>query len=93
MKPTISRETYHKNAQLFKILGSAKRLEIIFLLKKSDLPVAQLLKLVKLPKANLSQHLGLLRSAGLVTSRRKGLNVTYSLADSRITSMLTNNLF
>ena len=39
---------------------------------------------LKLPKANVSQHLAVLRRDRLVTVRRNGLSVYYKIADPRI---------
>ncbi len=93
MKPSIAKDSYHKDAQVFKVLGNAKRLEILALLKQGEISVAELLKTVRVPKANLSQHLALLRSAGLVTSRREGLTVFYTLIESKLGDLLTSNVF
>jgi ArsR family transcriptional regulator len=84
MKPVLPKEAYHKNAHVYKILANAKRLEILNLLKNGELPVEEMLKVVRISKANLSQHLALLRHSGLVRTRREGLNVYYKIIDRRI---------
>ncbi|MFA6459101.1 MAG: metalloregulator ArsR/SmtB family transcription factor [Candidatus Paceibacterota bacterium] len=80
----LPKETYEKNARLYKILANPKRLEILNILKQNDTSVEKLLTLTKLPKANLSQHMAVMRHCGLVVSHRKGLNITYSIVDPRI---------
>lgn len=80
----LPQEAYDKNAHIYKILANSKRLEILNLLKKSEHAVEEMLKITKLSKANLSQHLALLRHSGLVITRREGLNVFYSIVDPRI---------
>ncbi len=84
MKSPLPKETYQKNALVYKILANPKRLEILNILKKSDTSVEGLLKITSLPKANLSQHLALMRHSGLVVPRRNGLNIFYSIVDPRI---------
>lgn len=84
MKSPLPREAYNKNANIYKILANAKRLEILNLLKMREFSVEEMLKITKLSKANLSQHLALLRHNGLVVDRREGLNVFYRIIDSRI---------
>ncbi|HEX7724676.1 MAG TPA: metalloregulator ArsR/SmtB family transcription factor [Candidatus Paceibacterota bacterium] len=84
MKSPLPREAYHNNSHIYKILANAKRLEILNLLKKGELPVEEMLKVTGLSKANLSQHLALLRHSGLVHTRRQGLNVFYRIVDPRI---------
>jgi len=84
LKSPLPQEAYHKNANIYKILANSKRLEVLNLLKKGELGVEDILKVTKLSKANLSQHLALLRHSGLVRTRRSGLNVFYSIVDPRI---------
>ena len=84
MKSPLPQEAYHKNAHIYKLLANSKRLEILNILKKGEVGVEQLLKITKLSKANLSQHLALLRHNGLVLTRRDGLNIFYRIVDPRI---------
>lgn len=76
--------TYRKNAHIYKILANPKRLEILNMLKLKEHPVEDLIEVLGVSKANVSQHLALLRHSGLVVSRRKGLNVYYRIVDPRI---------
>lgn len=84
MKSPFPKEVYIKNAEVYKILANPKRLEILNLLKTREFSVEQMLDILKLPKANLSQHLALLRHARLVTVRRNKINAYYKIADPRI---------
>jgi len=84
MKSSLIKEAYDKNAHIFKILANAKRLEILNLLIVKELKVEELRQITNIPKANLSQHLALLRHNGLVQARRRGLNIYYKIADKRI---------
>ena len=84
MKSPLPKEAYQKNALIYKILANSKRLEILNILKKNETSVEHLLKITKLPKANLSQHLALMRHNGLVIPRREGLNIYYTIVDPRI---------
>ena len=84
LKSPLPKEAYEKNALIYKILSNSKRLEILNILKKKETSVETLLEITRLPKANLSQHLALMRHNGLVITRRDGLNVFYSIVDPRI---------
>lgn len=84
IKSPLPKEAYLKNANIYKILANSKRLEILNLLKTGELGVEEILKVTKLSKANLSQHLALLRHNGLVQTRRDGLNIFYRIVDERI---------
>ena len=84
IKQPLPRTAYRKNAETYKILANQKRLEILNLLREQEMSVEELIKTLGIPKANLSQHLALLRHAHLVTVDRKGLNAYYNIIDPRI---------
>lgn len=84
MKSPLPKEAYNRNAHVYKILANSKRLEILNILKKRETSVEELLRITELPKANLSQHLALMRHNGLVVPRRHGLNMFYRIVDPRI---------
>lgn len=83
-KSPLPKEAYNHNANIYRILANPKRLEILNLLKLREMPVEEILKITKFSKANLSQHLALLRHTGLVKTRREGLNIYYRIVDERI---------
>lgn len=84
MKSVLPKIAFERNAKIYKILANEKRLEILNNIKHRELSVEQLLRITKLPKANLSQHLTLLRHSHLVRTRKKGLNVFYTIIDPNI---------
>ncbi len=75
---------YELHADICKIFSNPKRLEIINTLKDKELPAGELIERIGLSKANLSQHMGVLRSKGVVLTRRKGVNVYYRIANPKI---------
>lgn len=66
-------------ADLFKILSVDKRIEIIELLKKEPVSVTLLAKALGITQSAVSQHLRVLKSAGLVKDERQGYWIYYSL--------------
>lgn len=78
------KQRYDRNAELYKILANPIRLEILDILKRGETSVADLIKELKLRKANVSQHLSLLRYANLIEPRREGLTVYYKLTQLKI---------
>ena len=66
-------------AELFKILSVDKRIEIIEHLKKGSMCVNSLANSLKISASAVSQHLRVLKSAGLVEDERKGYWIHYSL--------------
>ncbi len=66
-------------AELFKLLSVDKRIEIIEYLKKGDMNVNALATNLGVTQSAVSQHLRILKAAGLVKNEREGYWVHYSL--------------
>lgn len=66
-------------AELFKLLAVDKRIEIIELLKKDAMSVNALAEALGVTQSAVSQHLRILKSAGLVNDERRGYWIFYSL--------------
>jgi ArsR family transcriptional regulator, arsenate/arsenite/antimonite-responsive transcriptional repressor len=66
-------------ADLFKILSVDKRIEIIVLLKKESMSVNIMAEALGITQSAVSQHLRVLKSAGLVENERQGYWIYYSL--------------
>ncbi len=77
-------QIFELHAQLLKALAHPKRLEIIHLIRAQELPVNDIHTMLDLPQANISQHLMVLRDAGVVNSRREGKQIYYSLSNKDI---------
>jgi len=68
-----------ESAELFKLLSVDKRIEIIELLKKESMNVNALADALGITQSAVSQHLRVLKSAGLVKDERQGYWIYYSL--------------
>lgn len=66
-------------AELFKLLSVDKRIEIIEHLKKGTMSVNALAEVLGITQSAVSQHLRVLKTAGLVKDERKGYWIYYSL--------------
>lgn len=75
---------YKLHAGICHALANPKRLEIIDTLRGRELTVTELASAMEISQSNLSQHLSLMRQRGIVTSRRDGLNIFYSLSNPKI---------
>src|ERR687895_1288355 len=71
-------------AGVAKALASGRRLELLDVLANGERTVEVLAGEVALSVANASQHLQVLRQAGLVTTRRDGTSVYYRLAGPEV---------
>ena len=72
-------------ADMCQILANPKRLQILNLLKWGELSVGALVQAMGVAKANLSQHLSLMRQRGILATRREGTTIYYRLAIPPIT--------
>jgi ArsR family transcriptional regulator, lead/cadmium/zinc/bismuth-responsive transcriptional repressor len=77
----LDRQRY---AAIGRALADAKRLCVLESLAGRELSVSELSTTVGCQVPNMSQHLAVLRSAGLVQSRREGSTIYYRLADVRV---------
>jgi ArsR family transcriptional regulator len=87
-RTAIATPIYEIKAELFKALGHPVRIRTLELLAEADQPVSALLADIGIEASHLSQHLAVLRRAGVVTKSRRGNAVTYSLADPSVGQML-----
>jgi len=78
------KDFYLLHSDVCKTLANPKRQEILDCLRNEDMTVNKLVKKTGISQANLSQHLAIMRAKGIVSTERKGINVYYSLANSKI---------
>src|SRR5947209_8832754 len=84
----VSRPLYQLKAEFFKTLGHPARIRVLELLSEREHAVGEMLPEVGIEPANLSQQLAVLRRVGLVTTRKEGSNVYYSLTSPRVAELL-----
>jgi rhodanese-related sulfurtransferase len=77
-------------ARAAKALGSGRRIELLDVLANGERAVEALAGEVGLSVANTSQHLQVLRQAGLVTTRREGTSIHYRLAGPEVFELWRN---
>lgn len=80
----VDEQVYGLHADICSTLANPKRLKIINTLREKELSATELLAVLKVPKANLSQHMTVLRQKGVVAARRQGNTVFYRLARPKI---------
>jgi DNA-binding transcriptional ArsR family regulator len=77
-------ETYRLHADICKVLTDPKRLMLLDTLRSGERSVGELASAIGVALPNASQHLAVLRSAGLVEGRRDGTTVVYRLSEPAI---------
>ena len=88
MVPGSSVPLSEVKAELFKALAHPARLRALEVLSEGERSVSDLQPLVGIESSHLSQQLGVLRRAGLVTTRKDGSSVIYALKDPLVAELL-----
>ena len=71
-------------ADICKIFANDKRLEIINLLKGKEISNQEIMRETGLNKVSMTQHMNVLKSKGVIISRREGQQLFYSIANPKI---------
>ncbi len=79
-RAALTPDQIERSAELVKVLDSKIRLELLLMLADGDCVVHELVHQLNKSQPLISQHLRVLRKAGLVTSHRSGREVVYALA-------------
>lgn len=84
----FKQDLFAQFARVGKATGNGNRLELMEFIAQGERSVDQLAKVSGLSVANASQHLQQLRQAGLVVSRKQGLQVLYRLSGDDVVKLL-----
>lgn len=79
-KKSIDAEIFERQARICKAFAHPARLQILDLLGQGEYGVSQLQEAMGISKTGISQHLAILKSAGVLSTRRNGKQVLCSLA-------------
>ncbi len=80
---------YNEIAEVLKALAHPVRLCIVRgLIEKGGCNVCHMQECLGMPQSTTSQHLQKLRSAGIISGQRKGLEVTYKVCDQRVVELI-----
>lgn len=78
------RTIFEMQSEVCKTLASPKRIEILNALKDGEKTVSELVYILGVPKANVSQHLAVMRHKGILKSRREGINIFYRVSNNKV---------
>lgn len=79
-KYEVDDQIFEMQVQICKSFAHATRLRMLDLLAKRELTVSDLQAALKISTPNVSQHLAILKNAGVVATRREGKQIYCSLA-------------
>ena len=85
-------ETLYDLAEFFKVFGDTTRIKILYVLFEAEMCVCDIANLLGLGQSAVSHQLRLLKQMRLVTFRRDGKTVFYSLADGHIKSIISQGM-
>jgi len=80
----IKSNFYNLHAEICKTISNPNRQAILDNLRDGEMSVTELVNRTGISQANLSQHLSILRSKGVVNTRRDGNNIYYSISNAKI---------
>lgn len=81
-------ENAKEMAQLLKLIAHPERLMALCHLIQGEMNAGELAKNSSLSGSAFSQHLALLRNAEIISARKDGLHIFYSLKDERIREIM-----
>ena len=77
-------EVYAQASEVFKALAHPSRVRLLHRLIQGDCCVSEIENCLGLSQPNVSQHLKVLKDAGLIQGTRKGTRICYAIADDRV---------
>lgn len=91
-QPKLNIASMHKGAAeataILRVLANEDRLLLLCELSQGEKSVGELEELLDLHQPTLSQQLGVLRTEGLVDTRRDGKRIYYAVADKKVLTLL-----
>ena len=80
--------TLYDLSDFFKIFGDSTRMSILFALDSGEMCVCDIAAVLGMTKSAVSHQLKILRQSSLVSYRKSGKNVIYSLADEHVKDII-----
>ena len=81
-------ELLQRAADILKTVAHPARLEIINLLEAGEQPVGRICEWLSAPQPAVSHHLNLMKAKGILSSRRNGARVLYSVANPNVIEVI-----
>lgn len=83
---------YFEAAKIFKALAHPARIRLLHRLMENECCVSEARKCLGISQPNVSQHLRILKEAGLIAGTRRKTKICYRIADGRIHGILDSIL-
>ena len=86
------KKDFEELAECMRALGNPMRLRIVKGLIDNECNVTQIQQNLGIPQSTISQHLKILKNAGIIESRREGTTVCYKVLDHWVKEIVTEEL-
>lgn len=77
-------ENIEQAAMAMQAMAHPLRIKILCLLSSGEIAVGEIVEAVGTTQGNVSQHLGILKASGMITSRNEGKKTFYRIDDKRV---------
>ena len=75
---------YKKESEVLKALGHPIRLRMVEGLLENECNVTKITDILNIPQSTTAQHLGILKSRGIIGARKEGVKTCYKVIDKRV---------
>ncbi|VAX35819.1 hypothetical protein MNBD_UNCLBAC01-336 [hydrothermal vent metagenome] len=79
---------YTKDSEILKALGHPVRLKMVEGLMRNKCNVSKIVKKLNLPQSTISQHLGVLRTQGIIIPEKDGVKTCYKVVSHRVKKII-----
>ena len=90
MKKAFDEEYVEEKAEFLYALANPVRLKILALLSDKEVCVSDLANTMDIKQPNISQHLNILRKAGIIKKKRQGKSICYHIVIQKIKDILND---
>ncbi|MBQ6149191.1 MAG: helix-turn-helix transcriptional regulator [Oscillospiraceae bacterium] len=92
MKKKFSENTLYDVAELFKNFSDSTRIRILYSLFEKERSVTEIAELLNMNQSAISHQLRFLKNSKLVSNRREGKTIYYSLADDHVYNIISQGI-
>lgn len=85
-------EELYSLADLYKVFGDSTRIKILYVLFEAPMCVCHIAKILGMTTSAISHQLKVLKNSKLVSFKKQGKTVIYSLADDHVKKIIDNGL-
>jgi len=85
----VGKINYEKESELLKAIAHPVRLKIVNILMGDECCVTELIDMLNLPQSTISQHLGVLKRAGVLHPYKSGVKTCYKVTSDKVAGIIS----